>query len=176
VAPWSDENFEVYVTIPGSAANGAQDVVTVTATSQGAPAVSDYSVLTTTATTQTITRGVAVAPHAVTGSGAPGGTVTYTLRVTNTGSVPDVFGLSHTSPATWTLTYSANPLSLGAGVGDDVDVYIDIPLGTALFSSAIFTVTATSQGDPSQTDMAVLTVQVRDMHYVYLPVVLRDYP
>jgi hypothetical protein len=138
--------------------------------------VSDYSVLTTIATTQTITRGVTIAPHAVTGSGPPGGTVTYTLRVTNTGSVADVIGLSHTSPATWTLTCSANPLSLGSGVGTDVDVYIDIPWGTALFSSAIFTVTATSQGDPSQTDMAVLTVQVRDMHRVYLPIVMRNYP
>ncbi len=176
VAAWSNESFEVYVTIPGGAADGAQDVVTVTATSQSAPAVDDDSVLTTVATTQTITRGVAISPHAVTGSGGLGDTVTHTLRVTNTGSVTDVIGLSHTSPATWTVTYSANPLNLGAGEGSDVEVYVDIPLGTVLFSSVIITVTATSQGDPSETDAAVLTTKVVGGQFIYLPLVVRNYP
>jgi uncharacterized membrane protein len=176
IAPWSNESLWVYVTIPGGAANGAQDVVTVTATSQGAPGMSDYSVLTTTAITQIITRGVAISPHVATGSGVPGGTVTYTLRVTNTGNVTDVIGLSHTSPATWTVTYSADPLDLGAGVGTDVDVYVDIPLGTVLFSSVIVTVTATSWGDPSKTDAAVLTIEVGSKQFIYLPLIVRNHP
>jgi hypothetical protein len=175
VSPWSNESFQAYVTIPGSAADMDSDVVTVTAMSQGAPALSDESVLTTIATTQTITRGVAISPHAATGSGGPGDTVTYTLRVTNTGSVVDVIGLSHTSPATWTVTYSANPLTLGAGVGTDVDVYVDIPPGTVLFSSVTVTVTATSQGDPSETDAAVLTTEVVSGQFIYLPLVMRNY-
>ncbi|MCP4541843.1 MAG: hypothetical protein GY832_32330 [Chloroflexi bacterium] len=176
VSPWSNESFEVYVTIPGGAVNGAQDVVTVTATSQGTPGVSDESVLTTIATTQTITRAVAIAPLAAAGSGAPGDTVTYTLRVTNTGSVADIINLSHTSPATWTVTYSANPLYLEAGLGIDVDVYVDVPLGTVLFSKVIVTVTATSQGDPSETDAAVLTTEVVSGQFIFLPLIIRNYP
>jgi uncharacterized repeat protein (TIGR01451 family) len=172
VAPWGHESFQVYVTIPGSASNGAQDVVTITANSQSSTPTSD-SVLTTTATTQVITRGVAIAPHAATGSGDPGDAITYTLRVTNTGSMADVIGLSHTGPSAWTVAYSANPLSLGAGVGTDVDVTVGIPPGATLGSSGVITITATSQGDLAKHDAAVLTTNVPQRN-IYLPIVMRN--
>ena len=174
VAPWSSESFQVYVAIPDTVPDGEQDVVTVMAKSQGAPALSADSVLTTTATTQPITRGVEIAPHAPTGSGDPGGTVTYTLQVTNTGSVADVIELSHAGPSGWTVAYSANPLSLGAGAGAGVDVYVGIPSGAPLGSTGVVTVTATSQSDPTESDGAVLTTSVSRRH-LYLPLVLRNY-
>jgi len=172
VAPGSYESFRVYVTIPGSASDGAQDVVTVTANSQGSTPTSD-SVLTTVATKQVITRGVEIAPHTATGSGDPGDTITYTLRVTNTGSVADVIGLSHTGPSAWTVAYSANPLSLGAGMGTDVDVTVGIPSGATLGSSGVITITATSQGDSAKHDAAVLTTKVSQRN-IYLPIVMRN--
>jgi uncharacterized repeat protein (TIGR01451 family) len=172
VGPWSSESFQVHVTIPGSASNGAQDVVTVTADSQKS-SLADDSVLTTVATTQPITRGVAVAPHAATGSGDPGDTVTYTLRVTNKGSVADVIGLSHTGPSTWTVGYSANPLSLGVGVGTDVEVTVGIPPGAALGSTGVITVTATTS-PPPKSEGAVLTTNV-SKRAIYLPIVMRTY-
>ena len=173
VGPWSNESFQAYVTIPGGALHGASSVVTVTATSQGAPALRDISVLTTVATTQIITRGVAVAPHAATETGDPGETATYTLRVTNTGTVADLVGLSHSAPGGWTVGYSDNPLSLDPGEGDDVDVYVGVPSGASPGSTGVTTITATSQGDPTQSDAAVLTTKVSGQH-VYLPVVMRD--
>jgi uncharacterized repeat protein (TIGR01451 family) len=173
VAPWSHESFQVYVTIPGSASDGAQEVVTVTADSQGSM-LTDDSVLTTTATTQVLTRGVEIAPHAATGSGDPGDTITYTLRVTNTGSMADVIGLSNTGPSAWTVAYSANPLSLDAGVGTDVDVTVGIPPGATPGSSGVITITATSQGDSTKHDAAVLSTKVSQQN-IYLPIVMRNY-
>jgi len=173
VGPWSNESFQAYVTIPGGALHGASAVVTVTATSKGAPSLSDDSVLTTIATTQPITRGVEVAPHTATDTADPGETVTYTVRVTNTGTVADVIGLSHSAPGGWTVGYSDNPVSLGAGLGTDVDVTVGIPSGASPGSTGVITVTATSQGDPTQDDAVVLTTNV-SRRYLYLPVVLRD--
>jgi uncharacterized repeat protein (TIGR01451 family) len=174
IAPRGNESFQVYVTIPGSAISGTEDVVTVTATSQSAVGVvEDDSILTTIATTQTITRGVAISPHAVTGVGNPGETITYTLRVTNTGNVPDIIGLDHEGPIAWTVTYSRT-LSLGSGIGTDVNIYVEIPPGTLGGISSTITITATSQGDPTKSDTATLTTHVGERH-IYLPLVMRDY-
>jgi len=173
LAPWSNGSFQVYVTIPGGALDGASDVVTVTADSRNST-VADDSVLTTVATSQPITRGVGIAPHGATETGDPGETVTYTMRVTNTGTVADVIGLSHTGPTAWTVGYSANPLSLGAGAGTDVEVYVGIPVGASTGSTGLITITATTQGSPPKTDTMVLTVNVSQC-YIYLPLVLRSY-
>ena len=173
LAPWSNGSFQVHVTIPGGALDGASDVVTVTADSRNSTAVDD-AVLTTVATSQPITRGVGIAPHGATGTGDPGETVTHTMRVTNTGTVADVIGLSHTGPTTWTVCYSANPLSLGAGVGTDVEVYVGIPAGAPTGSTGLITITATTQGSPPKTDTMVLTVNVSQRN-IYLPLVMRNY-
>jgi len=174
VAGGRSVQFNVTVHISSTATNGEWSRATITATSQGDKSKRDTSVLTTTAYAGTITRGVAVAPHTAAGTGNPGQTVTYTLRVTNTGNVADVIGLGHSGPSTWTVTYSANPLSLGAGGGVDVKVYAGIPASVSRGSTGIITVTATSQADPTKRDAGVLTTHV-GQRFVYLPVVLRNY-
>ena len=148
--------------------------MTITAISQKVGgAATDSSALTTIATTQTITRGVVISPHAITGVGNPGETITYTLRVINTGNVPDVIGLDHDGPIAWTVTYSRT-LSLGSGIGTDVDVYVGIPPGTLGGISSTIIITATSQGDPTKSDAATLTTRLGERH-IYLPLVMRNY-
>jgi uncharacterized membrane protein len=73
----------VTVTVTAGAQCGASDTVTITATSQGDGSKSDSSVLTTTANA---VYDVAMAPPTDGQNGDPGETVTYTLRVTNTGN------------------------------------------------------------------------------------------
>jgi len=174
VAAGGNTQLNVTVQIPASATSGQWSRAAITATSQGDKSKWDTSTLTTTAYVGTITHRVEVAPQTATGNGDPGGTVTYTLRVTNTGNVADVIGLSHSGPALWTVAYSANPLSLGAGLGTDVQVYVGIPSSAPGGSTGVITVTAASQSDPTQYDDAVLTTHV-GWRFVYLPVVLRNY-
>ena len=108
-------SFTFGVGIPEDASHGDLDVVTVTAASRASPAVSDSSVLTTTATTQPRAYGVTVEPSWATGHGDPGDTLTYTLQVTNSGTVADTFSLGYSAPSTWTVSLSSSALGLGAG-------------------------------------------------------------
>ncbi|MCX7682913.1 MAG: PKD domain-containing protein [Anaerolineae bacterium] len=166
--------FNVSVEIPPDAADGHWSRVVITAISLNDGSKHDTSVLTTTATTQVITRGVAVAPRTAAKAGRAGETVTYTLRVTNTGTVPDLVNLSYTNAGTWTVSFSANPLSLNAGAGQDVKVYVGIPSGIVGTATRTITVTATSQGDPTKRDRAILTTSVLG-RFIYLPLVMRHF-
>jgi len=167
-------SFDVTVEIPDTATDGQQSIATITATSQNDSSKSDSSVLTTTATTQIITRGVEIAPPTATGNGDPGDAVTYTLRVTNTGNADDTIGLGCTKPSSWTTTYSASAFGLEAGAGTDVEVYVGIPAGASAGSAEVITITATSQADHTQSDAAALTTTV-SWRFIYLPLVMRNY-
>ncbi len=174
VAGGDEEQFTVSVEIPPGAADGEWSRVAITATSLSDGSKRDTSVLTTTAYSGTITRGVAVAPHAAARAGRSGTTVTYTLRVTNTGTVADIIDLSYTNAGTWTVSFSADPLGLNAGAGQDVEVYVGIPSGILGDAVRVITVTATSQGDPTQKDSAILTTSVLG-RFIYLPLVMRNF-
>lgn len=159
----------------GALNNGESSRLTLTAALQGNSGKHATSVLTTTASTTPITYGVTLAPRSAAASGNPGETVTYTLRVTNTGSVIDSIGLSYSSPPSWTVAFSANPLTLGSGNGQDGDVTVGIPLGAGYGATQTLTVTATSQGSPMHYDQAALMTTVK-LRRLYLPLIRRNYP
>ncbi len=143
----------VFVTIPSNAAANANDDVTITATSLANSALSDSSQLTTSANA---VYGVLLSPSADAQSGDPGGTVQYTLRVTNTGNAEDTFTMTVSGNA-WATGVLATVGPLAAGAGADVLVTVDIPVGTSGGATDAATITATSQGDPTKAADSVLT-------------------
>jgi uncharacterized membrane protein len=100
-------------------------------------------------------------------SSNPATTVTYTLRLTNTGSVADTFTLSKSSAA-WTTDVPASVGPLAGGASTDVIVLVTIPSGALVGASDVVTVTATSHGDAMQFATSKLTTTVNASHGVTL--------
>ena len=161
-------------------------VYTVTTSARGyqSAVISDVSVVSDTTATQNIPLfpkpyGVALDPPTDTLSGAPGATLTFTLQVTNTGSVSDTINFTYTGN-TWPVTLLSGSGSLllppsvilTEGAGVDVVVHVTIPITATGGMSDTVTLTATSQGDPTQFAASTLTTVV--MYQFCLPIVFRN--
>ena len=157
--PGAGQNVQVDVTVDPGAAAGANDTVDVTFTSQGDPTKAATSTLTTNANT---VYGVAltVQPPGAALQGIPGETVTYTLRVTNNGNAADTFNLAP-SGNVWTTTVPSPVGPLAMGATQDIDVVVTIPLTALPGDDDTATVTATSQGNPSESDSVDLTTEAQ---------------
>jgi uncharacterized membrane protein len=101
--------------------------------------------------TQTITVGnYAVSQDASmpTQSGAAGETLTYTLNLTNTGTLPDSYNLSLSS-SVWSAQLSTATIGpLDPGEASSYQVTVQIPAAQTAASQRNYTVTATSSSDP----------------------------
>jgi hypothetical protein len=105
--------------------------------------------------------------------------VTFTLRVTNTGSVSDTINFTYAG-YTWPVTLLSGSGSLllppsvmlSDGAGVDVMVHVTIPIMATGGMSDTVTITATSQGDPTQFAASMLTTIA--MYQFYLPIVFRN--
>jgi subtilisin family serine protease len=117
------------------------------------------------------TYGPVLTPTVHTMSGNPDTTVPHTLTLTNNGSTTDTFDLAVTGNV-WTTTVPATVGPLAAGASEDFAVEVDIPFSAHGGDEDVATVTATSQGNPEQSDSSTLTTIVATYH-MYLPVVLR---
>ncbi|HSQ72731.1 MAG TPA: NEW3 domain-containing protein, partial [Rubrivivax sp.] len=115
---------------------------------------------------------VELEPPAAAQTGDTGTTITYTLRVTNSGDCADV--LDVTVVSLWPAEAPATVGPLAAGEGMDVMVTVTVPAGASDGDQDVATVTFTSHGDGSISAASVLTTTVNTPTYrVYLPLVLR---
>jgi hypothetical protein len=161
-------------------------VYTVAVSAQGyqSATIYDVSVLSGTTTTQNVSLvpspyGVALDPLADTRSGASGATVTFTLRLTNTGTLSDTINLAYTQN-TWPVALLSGSGSLllppnvmlESETGVDVAVHVTIPVTATGGMSDTVRITATSQGDPALSASSMLTTVA--LHQVYLPLVFRN--
>ncbi len=119
--------------------------------------------------------GVTLAPSAATKTDAPGGTLTYTLTLTNTGNVTGTFDVTLTDYA-WMVALTpetVGPLAPGASAA--LTLTVTIPTDAGDGDSDTVTVTAASQGDPQETASLTVTTTVA-VRRIYLPLVLRTSP
>lgn len=118
--------------------------------------------------------GVVIAPTAAAQSAPPGSTVTYTVRVTNTGSTADVFTMT-VSGNVWPTSILVNGsgtglLPLAPGAGQNVQIEVSIPLTATGRDVAQFT--TVSQADPGVSAAATLTTSV--LLRTYLPIISKN--
>lgn len=146
VAAGASEYRKVTVTIPVDVTHGATDTVTITAISLGDPGdpkTSDDLALTTTALAYGVSLSVAPSSYQM---GVAGGTVTFSLTVTNTGTIDDSYTLTLSGNA-WTTTLDGS-VSVAVGTPVTLPVVVTIPATATNGASDRVTITATSQGDP----------------------------
>jgi len=117
--------------------------------------------------------GLTVTPATDARSGDPGARVTYTLRVTNTGTISDTFDV-HASGYRWTTTL--NPTTVGplaAGRSADMVVTVTVPTSAAGGTTDVTAATVTSQGDDTVTATSILTTTAR-RHRIFLPLITKQ--
>ncbi len=110
--------------------------------------------------------GLLLTPAATAGSGNPGQTVTYTLYLTNTGTLSDVFRLSRGSTP-WATVLSTDTVALEAGEAAEVKVYVTVPANAAGGAQASVRVTAQSQNDPRTPPASASVVLTTTANNVY---------
>jgi len=137
------------VTIPSGAAHCTRDNVRVTATGTG---VSDNDSCIAHAYNPKVS--VSISPTSQDGS--PGTALTYTVTVTNLGSVADNYVLTKSDDLGWSPSLSPTTLSLAVGASDTAT--LTVTLGTS--GTDTITVTATSQTDSTVSESANCTAHV----------------
>lgn len=156
------------VTIPITAVHASSDNLIVTATSTGDPEISASAALTTTA----VAYGVELSPPFAGRVGAPGSAVTYTLTISNSGSITDTFDIS-LSDHTWDVAAPTSVI-LGAGESVEINVIVTIPETAVHAEQDSATLTVVSTGDPLITAVSLLTTTaVAGDYEIYLPLVLK---
>jgi hypothetical protein len=171
------------VTVSAGAGGGDSDAVVITATSTSDPRSPPARASSMITTVASLAYGVALEPAAASQAAPPGQAVTYTLGMTNTGNVADVFTLTLSGQA-WTTTVSMASGTavlptigpLDAGEWAVLVVETEVPPGALGGNSDTVTVTIISWGDGATSATAVLATTVAQpavMFEIHLPLILR---
>jgi hypothetical protein len=107
-------------------------------------------------------------------TGLIGTTVSYSVQITNTGQVADVFDLTATGNA-WTTSLSMGSIALDPGETGSFTVFVDVPAGAANNATDTTTITAESQGDGTVSGSTNLTTTARQ-YLLNLPIVPKLFP
>ena len=107
------------------------------------------------------------------GMGLPGATVSYTLTLSNTGTLSDVYNLTFSSD--WAISVPTTSFSLAGGASSPVAVGIAIPLGATEGDSDTAVITATSQTD-ALVMASVLLTTTTELQRTYFPVIAKPFP
>lgn len=152
LAAQESSTFVVTVSIPAETPGNATDSVVVTAVGQTDPTSSAQSTLTTTATPQ---YGVQLVPAQLAQMGMAGSVVTYTLTLTNSGSVTDTYLISLDGNL-WAVSAPVS-VTLSMGQAAQFVVTVAIPANAANGSSDSVTVAAVSSSDKSVSASSTIT-------------------
>jgi hypothetical protein len=164
---------DVRMTVPADASSGEVHTVTVTATSQLDPSVSDIAVDTVRVVVP-VEAGVILAPDFEEDASA-GDVLTFTHMLTNTGTITDAFDM--TLSTGWGSLVTSTPITVAQSIMERVHIRVAVPADAVSGTVHTVTVTATSRLDPSVSDIAVDTMMVMatdKLSRVYLPLVLRN--
>lgn len=150
------DTITVTVTVP-PLSGGLVDTTTVTARSQGDPAVQATAVNTTTVVQSP---GVDLEPNQ-SGLAFAGTTITYTHILTNTGDGQDDFRIEASSSQGWPVTPPFTITGVGAGQTRTVSIWIMVPAGTLSDTVDTTLVTATSVLSAAVFDVVTDTTTIR---------------
>lgn len=172
LAAGDSTNITVSVTIPLDAAGGAIDTAAVVITSQRNHTRSVTSTLTTTANS---VYSLTLTPATDTRSGAPGMTVTYTLHLTNAGSITDTFTFTYTGNS-WSVYLPMTRTTLTAGQVEIVIVHVTIPSDAVGGTTDTLTLTVTSWQGSAVPILGTSTLTTRaNLRLVFLPIIMKQY-
>jgi uncharacterized repeat protein (TIGR01451 family) len=156
--PGASAEFHVTVEIPPDALPGETDAVEVTATSQGDSSQWASATLTTTVGGS---YGVVLESDQTEGEGPPAGSVTYTVTLTNSGSLQDTILLSHHDvDPDWEVLLDQDSFELAGGESVQTSLQVFIPAEAQQGDWDTFTLEAVSIHDPSQQDEIEFTTTV----------------
>ncbi len=130
--------------------------------------VDDINLIGTTAAAP-IVYGVALSPNAVQ-SALPGATITYTARLTNTGSLTDTFNLA-LSGDDWPTTLSTPSLTLASGASATFNITITLPISAANGMVDVAAVTAVSQASAAATATMTIRTTAVIPYQLFLPTI-----
>ena len=148
------ELLPVTVTVPLSASFGMTDVAALTTTSQANSTVSATAWITTTAGA---VYGVQLWPPEIMSNGDVGKTVVYTLALTNTGNMTDVYGLT-LSRATWPTTLTPTLVTLAPQSTVPVTAMVTVPWDVFTGITDTARVTASGTGASAYSDLTTAAI------------------
>ena len=151
LSPGASGNATLTVGIPETAEICTRDNIWVIARSLIDDTVEDSASCTAHAIES---RGVEVYISPSRDTAEPGKTLTFTVTVRNTGSVPDNYNLTVSDDAGWGATLAQNLLTVPAGVNRTTTVSVKVPSDAVENESTEITVAATSQAAPTVSDSA----------------------